>query len=369
MDAQVFAVLVTAGVSVLTTLIALLYGPAWKNRIDARRAREQRSDDLLARYSEPLARAAFDLQSRLYNICEGGFATSTTISDDYRDLSTRWLFGQFLAWVEIIRREVQVIDYGDLRRTAELQRHLFDVSDILASTTIKGAGLRLYRVEQRAVGELMVVERRAGSGGSRRSDCMGFAEFVRRHEADPAFARWFEPVGVGMQSLPGPDSAAVRAALTQRALIDLIDFFDPAQVRFPDVNERGKVTLPPGANDRKRLRPVSEIARFRSSTDLFATMDGWAGRHGLTIDGGEGQRVVRLRGRRWRRCYLLAVTGDRWAELHLVTADPMRAGDPRADIEVPLRLLTGSRLRIVNELLAELGRPQLVPARPRSADW
>jgi hypothetical protein len=93
--------------------------PVWKDRVDARRSSQQRSNELLMRYSEPLARAAFDLQSRLYNICRKWFMTGSGTPEEHRRFSTLWLFGQFLGWVEIVRREVQVINYGDIRRTAE----------------------------------------------------------------------------------------------------------------------------------------------------------------------------------------------------------------------------------------------------------
>jgi hypothetical protein len=75
-------------VSVATTLVAVFFGPAWKDRVDTRRASRQRSEQLLAQYSEPLARAAFDLQSRLYNICRQQLMTASNVPEDYRRFST-----------------------------------------------------------------------------------------------------------------------------------------------------------------------------------------------------------------------------------------------------------------------------------------
>jgi hypothetical protein len=187
MGGAALPVIITAAASVVTTLVATFYAPSWKDRIEAARARRQRSDELLQRYAEPLVRAAFELQSRLYNIHQKSFVTSLSIPEDYRRLSTAWLFGQFLAWTEIVRRETQGMDYGDVRRTARLQRCLFNVSDILASNTIPDRAFRIFRAEQRAIGELMVIYRTAGN--EKRRDSMGYAEFVAKFTDDDPFSQ------------------------------------------------------------------------------------------------------------------------------------------------------------------------------------
>lgn len=231
-------------------------------------------------------------------------------------MSTLWLFGQFLAWVEIVRREIQVIDYGDVRRTAELQRHLFDVIDILSSNTITDKTFRILRAEQRAVGELMVIDRT--NADLVRSDSMGYAEFLHRVETDNSFARWFAPLLSSMAQLGQGGRARDRAALIQRALIDLIDFFDPAHIRFPDV-KRGKVPIPPGITDRKRFRPISEIVRFRYSTDPYTIIESWCKTHNLDLTLNEKEARVRLPSRPLQAAYdLIAVKAGPCMELHVV---------------------------------------------------
>ncbi|MGH3784318.1 MAG: hypothetical protein ACRDRO_27780 [Pseudonocardiaceae bacterium] len=358
--------MVTAAVSVLTTLLAVLYGPAWKDRVDARRARQERSDQLLARYSEPLARASFDLQNRLYNICRQKFVTSQRIPDEYRRMSTLWLFGQFLAWVEIVRREIQVIDYGDVRRTTELQRHLFDVIDILSSSTITDETLRMFRAEQRAVGELMVIDRT--NAGLLRSDSMGYAEFLHRMETDSSFARWFTPLLSGMEQLGQGGGAGDRATLTQRALIDLIDFFDPAHIRFPDINERSKVPIPLGTTDRKRLRPVSEIARFRYSTDPHTVIESWRKTHNLDLALNENEARVGLPSRPLQAAYdLMAVKAGPWLELHVVRRSQSISNQTIDESSNKVSALSVLQLKVVNELLRAFDRPNLVQDRKQGA--
>jgi hypothetical protein len=364
-NAQLLTVLVTAVVSVATTLLAVFYGPAWKDRVDARRASRQRSEHLLARYSEPLARAAFDLQSRLYNIHRLGFLTASNIPEPYRRLSTLWFYGQFLAWVEIIRREVQVIDFGDVQRTAQLQRQLFDVVDIVASDSIPDAQFRVFRANQRAIGESMVTERTTGE--HLRSDSLGYAEFVQRMEADPAFARWFDGLDRNITALVNGGSPGVRLVLTQRALIDLINFIDPNWIRFPDPNERGKLSPPSDVLDRKRTRPTTEVARFRYETDPLPTLAAWAHDNGLRTVGQDipGRARVSLpRGLRLRRFDVVLGSSPPWVELHVVPrGQKVRSDRGRLTGRRPLAL-SPRQADVLNSLLRRFDRPTL-PYRGR----
>jgi hypothetical protein len=94
------------------------------------RLAEQRrieSEKTLSRYREPLARAAYDLQSRLYNILEQGLIAAYFDNGDERERSyvvdnTAFLIAQYLAWTEIIRRDIQYIDLGQDEETRKLAR-------------------------------------------------------------------------------------------------------------------------------------------------------------------------------------------------------------------------------------------------------
>jgi hypothetical protein len=237
---------ISAGGGVLTTLVTVLYGPTWKARLDRRRDRQDRSERLLARYSEPLVRAAYDLASRIYNLVRYGGAEGLTQGSPV-ELSTLWLFGQYFAWVEIVRREVQVLDLGEVRRTSQLQFLLYDISDMFASSrNIRDPVFNVVRADQRAIGEIMVVDRVVD--GQTRSDSMGFACFKHTISVDAEFAGWFDGLRRNLATLAIGPEVHVRAILLQRALIDLIDFLDVDRVRFPDPNERGRIPLPAGVD-------------------------------------------------------------------------------------------------------------------------
>lgn len=99
--------------NVLTTTANVFLSERWKTRFVQERASADRAKTLLDRYREPISRAAFDLQSRLYNIVRHGFQSRS--ATDYPEMSTLWIVGQWFAWNEILRREVQILDLGDDR--------------------------------------------------------------------------------------------------------------------------------------------------------------------------------------------------------------------------------------------------------------
>jgi hypothetical protein len=139
---------VTAAVGAIAVLTAALVtafvGPAWKLRHDRRRD----AAEVVARYSRPLMQAAYELQSRIYNIDRLRFFTPNSLSDAYRrsyaETSTLWLISQYLGWVEILRREVQFLDLGDIRKTRLLRDRLPEVADSLATDRFSDPRFQIF---------------------------------------------------------------------------------------------------------------------------------------------------------------------------------------------------------------------------------
>ncbi len=243
-----------AALELLPLLVAVVSGViAWRAQVAAAQARtqvdlwlreEQRRHDLAqraARYHEPLVRAAYDLQSRLYNLLcrnllgahyDGGDERSRRYVVD----NTVYLLAQYCAWTEIARREVRFIDLG----ADEPTRALTALQDEIVSTLQDdrhGPLLRLFAGEQRALGESLVV----GSAGS--SDCIGYGAFLQRLRegaVDPLVLTLRDDVEVMARS---PAAARERMVELQHRLIDLLALLDPRCVRFPAA-KRTKVDAP-----------------------------------------------------------------------------------------------------------------------------
>ena len=203
----------------------------------SRATKEQQVEELMSRYREPLLRAAFDLQSRIYNIMRQRFLLRYGGRGDdheraYARDNTLFLFAEYLSWVEILRRDVQFLDLGDVVQNRLLVQHLEKIHHTFADDRqIKDRMFRIFRGQQRALGELMI----AGPGdGTSPRQCLGYAQFRERLRADEAFAEWFQPLVGDISALESEDApTSERLTELQHALIDLIAFLDDPPVRFP----------------------------------------------------------------------------------------------------------------------------------------
>lgn len=193
----------------------------------------------LSRYREHLARAAYDLQSRLYNILEQGLISAYLVLGGERERTyvvenTVFLFAQYLAWTEIIRRDIQFIDLGRDEQTRQLARLQDEVYSLFQTDRFHPT-FRIFAGEQRAIGERMV---RKGASGS---DCIGYGAFLDRATElqDPLLEHLREDVQNLSTRL---EAARPRLIALQHALIDLLAFLDPDVLRFPETS-RSKIEV------------------------------------------------------------------------------------------------------------------------------
>ena len=184
--------------------------------------REVHAADVLATYREPLAAAAYDLQSRMYNIlCLDFFAKWGDVerrSDDAM-VTTLFRLAQYFGWTEILRRRIQFLSFPeaeDTRKVAQLQS---DIAQCFL-TDRYGRSLMLWTDEQRALGEKMIVE----ANGDLL--CMGYAQF--RDESDSTFRVHCE----WLRSEIGDPGVTDRLRDTQHLLCDLVETLDHRRVRY-----------------------------------------------------------------------------------------------------------------------------------------
>jgi hypothetical protein len=227
---------------IVTVLISTL-GALISVAISRRAARVERlfaADELATRFREPLLQAAFNLETRIYNMVELDFfdrfhsAESTESEKEYAVLYTMYVFGQYFCWDEILRRESQFIDPRNDQRNRAVMAGLEVVRDTFTdSIGIQEKCFRIFRGEQRAIGEVMLVRTEAPKPGAPRWECVGYASFVRSLE-DEQMARWFRSLRDDIGELRSDVSKHdERLRLVQRRLMDIIDILDPDARRVP----------------------------------------------------------------------------------------------------------------------------------------
>jgi hypothetical protein len=226
---------ITALISVTGALTSL-----WFSRRAAHRDRVAAADALAAKFREPLIHAAFNLETRLYNILKQRFLQRFLLSDvalhdrDYALDNTLYVVGQYFCWVEIIRRESQYVAPRDAERNRAVAQQLEEIRDVFAtSEQFEDPVFRLFRGEQRALAEVMLVPVSEPHDGLPRWDCMGYAAFVAALRNDE-FNRWFTRLREDITAVAKEtDLHRERLVRAQNALVGLIDVLDPAGDRIP----------------------------------------------------------------------------------------------------------------------------------------
>jgi hypothetical protein len=196
---------------------------------------EAQAEEVLKRYREPLAAAAFDLQSRLYNILALEFFDNFGEPHPRAEEAVRttlFRIAQYFGWTEILRRDIQFLSFPEAeatQRVTELQRKI--AKSFL--TDDHGEELMIWSDEQRAIGELMIVEEHG------KVLCMGYARF--RKECNGVFAQWREQL---RDDVIG-EASHERMREVQHLLCDLVETLDDKRVRYsPDDLERAELSRP-----------------------------------------------------------------------------------------------------------------------------
>lgn len=209
-------------------------------------SKAEQAEAVLSRYREPLLAAAHNLSSRLYNIVELSYLAvylhcGEPDQERYaRDYSV-YVLAEYLCWAEIIRRDMRFLDLGSVEGNRELVRKLNAIHSAIAHESAPRA-FRLFRGEQRAIGELMMIP--TDDPGSARHQSMGYVQFCARLSDDAAFAKWFQRLRDDVDEIAEAEqSEHSRLIVMPNRLMDLIEFLDPDCSRVP-ANRRDRLIRP-----------------------------------------------------------------------------------------------------------------------------
>lgn len=243
MKPEVVTASIAAIVAVISAIISI-YGQIRVTQLSDRLAkrreaesRETKTAALMSKYRDPLLRSAIDLQSRLFNIRQNrilhNFDQRCLSEQDYLINNTLYVFAEYFGWVEILRREIQFLDLGDLELNRHLSELFVNITKAFGTSKFNGkdSTFQLFNGEQRAIGEIMMKPRSADQMLG--YECIGYAAFVQKM-SDPDFARWFITLKEDLDVITKESKiGGERLILIHSRLIDLIDFLDPQCVRIP----------------------------------------------------------------------------------------------------------------------------------------
>lgn len=211
-------------------------------------------EQVARKYREPIALAGLELCNRLVQICRDyptNFLDSellvqavagpplNTAQDTYfrryRLLSTVYRLCSFLGWIELYRQDLTFLDPSDASSKRPTDRAVYPVRSDLADGQLNAAtdwkewrdGL-LFREEQRAIGESMIV-----AVGSTRT-VMGYAEFCDLYPANVTTGRgrWIGAAATFfLDPSPTKDFREVRMQRLIVHLVELVERLAPSRVR------------------------------------------------------------------------------------------------------------------------------------------
>jgi hypothetical protein len=255
MSTQVVVAVVSAVVALVGAVVAGVMTTwsaqrtrRYENLLDAQQralSKAEQAEAVLGRYREPLLAAAHNLSSRLYNIVDMSYlAVYLHCGEDDQERYARdytvYVLAEYLCWAEIIRRDMRFLDLGSVEGNRELMLRLNATRSAIADESAPRA-LRLFRGEQRAIGELMMIS--TDDPGSARYESMGYVQFCARLSDDAAFAQWFQRLRDDINYIAAskrPERS--RLIVLHNRLMDLIEFLDPACSRVP-ANRRDRLAL------------------------------------------------------------------------------------------------------------------------------
>lgn len=270
------------------TITALLSARAARERVvlqaeidrqDTIRHKQEERQDLMNHIRDPLLWAAFDLQSRIYNIVGQNFLNAYLLRGSeeeraYARRNTVFVFAQYLGWQEIVRRSVQFLDLGSQQDNLKLINCFSKAAGILSSDSFPGLSsnsfpdsiFRVFRGDQRAIGEIMVIVQPSGELA-----CIGYAEFCAKMDADAAFAQWFTHLVASIELLASVEDAShPRLVALQHNLVELINLLDPDASRFPD---RLRKRLSKSPLTQWEMQMLAGLASFSSIPEIAEQLD------------------------------------------------------------------------------------------------
>jgi hypothetical protein len=241
-NVEVIVTLISAALALLGALAAGVTASRsarQTHELERQRRREthaEAAERILNQYRDPLLDAANTLQGRLYNIVRQNYFGRYLHCGDpdeerYARNYTLFAIGEYLCWVEIVRRELRFLDLGDVERNRKLLGYLTELQHLLQTDRFRSP-FKIFRGRQRAIAEVMMVPTNAADGP--RTECIGYAAFDRRLDDDPDFAAWFARLNADVDVVAGnSDAGNIRLFKLHSGLIDLIDFLDRDAIRIP----------------------------------------------------------------------------------------------------------------------------------------
>ncbi|KAH7395049.1 hypothetical protein DE146DRAFT_658964 [Phaeosphaeria sp. MPI-PUGE-AT-0046c] len=249
-NTELIVPLALAVLGLLSSAISLLYGrrnqkkadeeagrldkelEAFKSQVD----RKETVWTLTEKYGPPLLVAAYDLQTRLYELVEYPISRQhLTKPEGLEDLKvfTCYLLAQYLAYAHILRTKVGYLSFNDDARLQSIRKIMYMIDEELdRRRDAEGNNVGVWPAARILVGERMMAvpsEVNAALDGGLGVQVKGWDQFRKEYnegfrEPMGYFCEWIDLMLEGRKTKQPTWDAPLRCM--QHLLVDLVDFLD-----------------------------------------------------------------------------------------------------------------------------------------------
>jgi hypothetical protein len=251
-------------IAAIVTTVGTLIGLVLKERVFSRSFERWRNqltlENVERKYRDPIVLAGLELCNRLQEICDEfptDFLSSTLLAVApapaertavrdhyfrcYKLQSSVYRLAAFLGWLELYRQELVFLDSRSGNHNPRAELAITNIRADLADGHLNAASdwhnwtdTLLFREEQRAVGEVMIV----GEGSNR--VVRGYAEFSLLY-ADESLtgSSWISAVRhFFLDPEPPQDFRLIRLKRLHLHIVDLVGSIDPKRLRSRQIEAR-----------------------------------------------------------------------------------------------------------------------------------
>jgi hypothetical protein len=179
MDTEIILAIISGSIAFLVSIIACcqqykINKDSIKNeKLKERNIRKLENNKLLQKYKDPLLQAARELFINIENIFK---IKNNFLKTDIDRKTLIFCFVQFLCWVEIIRKNLIIMDDINSSKFFNLRDKLQDIQNCFNNNFVEDNKFKINYAEQKAIGELM----------TENNTCIKYTEFINKyHEFYP----------------------------------------------------------------------------------------------------------------------------------------------------------------------------------------
>ena len=239
METSAIISIIIACISLAGTIALAVWDTLYKAKLDARR--QQRKVGLeVQRYKDPLLLAAWELQSRLFDVLDTNIPDDGVVDPQGRynfEVFSSYLLAHFLAWAWILRERTQFLAFSGAPHWLSLREVLYKFEDELDRKYSKGVNYGAQPSDRLLVSERAIVFNEPADDNLPMRP-MRWDEFRKAWETEfKAPLGWYtnQIVKNTLEAkMYGNAVKDQRLRRMQHLLVDLIDILDPDKTMTSD---------------------------------------------------------------------------------------------------------------------------------------